>query len=116
MKIEFPKILKQVPLSEYAPELKTVITVWCNPTEKILMSLGETFQAYADSEGKEGLDAFLVPLSELLSQGEESTRWSVDDLQQIINGSQDTDPLFFLWFQNKVLQTINEHRFQIKKV
>ena len=115
MRIDFPKILKEVPLSEYAPEVKTVVTVWVNPTQKLLESLAVTFQAYVDSEGKEGLNAFLAPLSELLSQGEEATHWTVDELNQMITGTIDTDPLFFLWFQNRVLQAVNEHRLQIKK-
>lgn len=116
MKIEFPKILKQVPLSEYAPELKTVVTVWVNPSIKLIGVLADAFTVYMDSEGKEGLDAFLAPLSEILSQGEEATYWTVDDLKAMVEGSQETDPLFFLWFQNRVLQAVNEHRLQIKKV
>lgn len=115
MKLEFPKIVRDVPLSEYAPELTQVVKVWVNPPVKKMEAWSDGFRQYAESQGQEGEDAFLTILSELLSQGEELTRWSVDELKQIRAQTADTDPRFFWWFQDRIAREIYEHRAGVKK-
>ena len=113
MKLNFPKIVRDVSLSEYAPEINSTIQVWVNPSGRLLAALADTFRAYVDSKGQEGQDAFLAVLSELLSQG--ADKWSVDELRELYEGTTDTDPAFWMWLQNRILKEISEHRHGVKK-
>jgi archaellum biogenesis protein FlaJ (TadC family) len=116
VKIEFPRIVREVALSEYAPEIGTKIYVWVNPSVKLLADLGEAFKVYFESKGQEGLDAFLSLLSDILSQGETATHWTADELKQVMTSTADTDPSFWMWLQNRILQEIQDHRNGVKKV
>lgn len=116
MKFDFPKLTRELPLSEYAPEMSGVIQVWVNPPNKLLTDLAEAFKVYMDSKGQEGQDVFLSLLSEILSQGAEDTRWTPEELKELYNRSSDTDPAFWFWFQDQILQRIGEHRAGQKKV
>jgi hypothetical protein len=111
----FPKIVREVSLSEYAPELKQVLFVWVNPPVKLLEDIGAAFKRIVDSKGAEGADEYLVPLSAILSQGDESTRWTAGELKGLRDGSADTDPSFWMWLQNRIMREISEHRYGIKK-
>lgn len=76
--------------------------------------MAEAFSAFMDSKGESGMDTLLALLSELLSQ--DDNKWSLEDLKELMDKSQDTDPGFWLWFQNRVMQAIKDHRLQRKKV
>lgn len=116
MKIEFPKIIREFPLSEYAPEVKGAIQVWVNPPVKTLDELAEAFKSYAGSNGQEQVDNFLSVISALLSQHPDAaTHWTVDELKALYDGTRDTDPSFWWWFHNRILQEIQEHRTRQKK-
>jgi len=69
MKIDFPKLVREIDLAEYAPEINAKVFVWVNPPAKFLEELGDSFNKYADSEGVD-IDEFLAKMSALLSQGE----------------------------------------------
>lgn len=86
--------------------------VWVNPPQKLLNELATTFKAFIDSQGQESLDPFLVLLSDILSQTDD--KWTKDDLKTLMDGSQETDPGFWMWFQSRVLKEINDHRLQRK--
>jgi len=115
MKIDFPKIVRSFPLSEYAPEIPGDVFVWVNPPVKTLDKIATALGVIIDSKMQDGVDDFLAVLSELLSQGEVASHWSLDDLKDLFEKSSDTDPSFWEWFQNRVLQTISEHRQGRKK-
>lgn len=115
MKIEFPKIVKELDLSEYAPGLTQRVSVWVNPPVKMLDDLGAAFKLQMDSQGQDGQEAFLLILSAVLSQGAPETHWTVDELKKLQDDSADTDPRFFWWFQDRVAREIFEHRTGVKK-
>lgn len=116
MKITFPKIIREFPLSDYAPEVKGIIQVWVNPPVKTLDELSSSFKLYAGSNGQENADDFLSVVSVLLSQhSDTATHWTTDELRQLHEGAKETDPAFWWWFHNRILQTIQEHRLQLKK-
>lgn len=54
-------------------------------------------------------------LSELWSQGSKDTHYSVEDIKELIAGTRDTDPGFWLWLKNKTIFLIVEHRVATKK-
>ena len=110
MKIEFPKIVRVVDLSEYAPELSgQYVHVWVNPPVKLLTQLSQQF----NDEKKQ--DEFLACLSELLSQGPEGTAFTKDELFELIEGTAERDPAFWVWLQNGIVQAISEYRTGLKK-
>jgi hypothetical protein len=116
VELNFPKIIREVSLSEYVPELTQMIKVWVNPPVKVLDALSDGFRKYVEpQEEKEGHDEFLTVLADLLSQGEPATRWTVEELKKLRDESIDTDPRFFWWFQDRVARAIYEHRAGVKK-
>ncbi len=54
-------------------------------------------------------------LSELWSQGPEDTHYSVEEIQQLIEGTRDTDPNFWTWLKNTTILMIVQHRNDLKK-
>ena len=113
MKIDFPKILRPFSCTEYAPEAEITFTVWVNPPTILLSDLSSAFKLYME-KGEEGQVVFLALLSEILSQGADA--WPADDLKELLEKTQDTDPMFWMWLQNRILKEIGEHRFALKKV
>ena len=112
MKIDFPKIFRDFSCTEYAPEVVGTVTVWVNPPTRLLQELSEAYKTYINGDGQEGKESFFALLSEILSQTD--NKFSVEDLLSIQDT--DTDPMFFAWFQGRILKEINEHRFTLKKV
>lgn len=116
MKFEFPKIIRSFSLSEYAPEIKGEVQVWVNPPAKTLDDLAAAFQKYAESNGRENSDDFLSVVSCLLSQAADAaSHWTVDELKQLYDGTKETDPAFWMWFHNRIIETVQEHRLHLKK-
>lgn len=162
MKINFPKIVKEIDLGEYAKEMQgQTIRVWVNPPSGDVVAIADYYKAtidkvespkalklvenhlaelekptekekekhekaiefyrerieelagekYADSHEK-----YLGYLSSFLSQSEnKETRYSVDDLKELEKASKETDPAFWPWFQQRVIDAISEHRLGRKK-
>ncbi len=111
MKIDFPKIVCPIPLSDYALGLTQTLYAWVNPPR----SLVEKFSEITKLTGDE-LDAELLKWhSELLSQGAEETRLSPDDLKSLVEQTKDTDPRFWDWLQERIVDEIVEHRSNVKK-
>jgi len=116
VKIVFPKIVREFSLSEYAPEMEAVlISVWINPSMQLLTDLSSTYTAYIDSHGTEHFDEFLLVVSQLLSQGKPESHFTPDELRELFEQTKATDPQFWMWFQNRILNEINEYRLGIKK-
>ena len=115
MKINFPKILKEIDLGDYAEEMKgQKVQVWVNPSVAFLKELDAQYNEYTQSAGKKMYDEYLTSMSELLSQGED--RFTIDELKDIIHASLETDPAFWLWLQESVVAAITNHRIGLKKV
>ena len=116
MKIDFPKIVKVVDLGEYAEALRgQQVFVWVNPPTQTLTELGNLFEKMRDSEGVDGQDEYLKIMSELLSQGEKDTHFSAKELRELVDKTVDTDPAFWIWLQNRILEAITDHRSGRKK-
>jgi len=111
MKINFPKIVRPLPLSEYAVEITPVLQVWVNPPRDFLDRFGKFAEAAKDPKR---LDEFRGQLyawvSELLSQGEMDSRITAEELWQMVDETMSTDPQFWGWLQNKIIAMIKEYR------
>jgi hypothetical protein len=114
MKLDFPKIVREINLSDYAPEVNSVIYVWVNPSMQVLMDLSSAFEN-VDADDNEKHRNFLAVVSQLLSQGNPETHFTVDELQQLFDGTKDTDPTFWTWLMTRILKEIGNHRLGIKK-
>jgi hypothetical protein len=112
VKIDFPKINKSFSCTEYAPEADIPFTVWVNPETKKLSDLAGAYKEYQE-KGEEARDAFLTILSEILSQTD--NKWSAEDLRELQDKTLETDPMFWLWLQDRILKEISAHRFALKK-
>jgi hypothetical protein len=131
-RLEPVKIIKRIQLRDYAPEFGSAyLEVWVNPTADLL----EKWQAYIMELAKAQIPADLpesaqspedIPelartirdlydrslqvYSVLLSQGRKKTRVSVEDLRQLIDRMNDTDPRFWGWVKRQIAELISEHR------
>jgi len=140
MKIEIPKITRALKLSEYAPEFgEAEIVVWVNPPKRMVLeyvslvnasdeikkALAEAVKEakqvdQADQERKlaemaQTGERIIDWYAELWSQGAEDTRWSVEDIKQLLEGTQDTDPGLWSWLTFKSQLMIRTHRGRAKK-
>ena len=114
MKLTFPKLTKEIDLAGYHPDMQVKLYVWVNPPVNTLTSLSEKFKNYADSDGKERDDLFVL-FSEFLSQGPEDTHFSHEEIKELVDGTADTDPVFWVWLQGQIFNAISDHRTQVKK-
>lgn len=114
MKVIFPRIVREFLLSEYAPEVSGRVQVWVNPPKIKMVELFGTFKTYLGERTEQNFLAYLEVVSELLSQGEE--KYSVDELKELHDNTQETDPAFWMWMQERVLKEILEHQSGQKKI
>ena len=116
MKINFPKIIRPLPLSEYAAELTPVFQVWVNPPRDFLDSFGKFAEAAKDPKKLEEFKGQLYAwVSELLSQGDDpDSKMTADELRLMVDETTPTDPQFWGWLQGRIIAMIKEHRTQIK--
>jgi hypothetical protein len=104
MKITIPKIIKDVPLADYAPTLApAVVKVWVNPTRDMLQKFTEL---PADDE------AVLAWYADLLSQDSDpATHWTAEELQQL----SDADPAIWQWLAAQCWDALGAHREALQK-
>lgn len=121
MKLNFPKIIREFDLGEYAEEWKgQKIFVWVNPPSADLVALGDNFKKSNESKDekeKESAEkAYFDTFSTLLSQGSDvETHCDVELLKELRQATKDTDPAFWNWFQTRVITEVNTHRLGQKK-
>lgn len=119
MKIAFPKITQEIELSNYAPGVEGRVIAWINPPRTLLKKYSELVEQWRSTEDENersaALDGVYTIFSELLSQGDEDTRYSVDELKELADGTQETDPQFWIWLQDEILRLVFEHRGIVKK-
>jgi hypothetical protein len=53
--------------------------------------------------------------AELWSQGAEDTRWSEEEVRQLVAETVDTDPRLWPWLRNQTIMAIRAHRENVKK-
>jgi len=131
--ILIPKIVKRIELKGYAEEFgEAYLEVWVNPPVRMLEALrlnalrvgriavpaGELSDAEKKALEEEINGIYqeqLALYSALLSEGSEETRLSVEELKRMIEETADTDPMFWAWVKNQLVEMINEHRLASKK-
>lgn len=129
MKFEIPRITREIDLADYAPEWQALkVHVWVNPPLRLLheydQALKDVVGAIKDNqvEGysaenaiQKAADDLKRIFSELWSQGPEETRWTQEEVQQLVEETQETDPGLWIWLRNRSIELIKNHRQQIKK-
>jgi hypothetical protein len=135
MKILIPKIVRALPLADYAPEYgEAVMQVWVNPQMKLFEQmqdfLKESASILAMLEGKdtsetkkaelrERFEALNTGAEEVLSafwsQGAAETRMTPEDVSTLANESKENDPALFRWLVARTWYMILEYRAGIKK-
>ncbi len=110
MKIEIPKVLKAIELKEYAAEFgEAVIWVWVNPTIKLIEELAEL-------KVKPEKGRITAWFAEIWSQGEEGTRFTVEEVAKLAEDCMEKDPTLWAWLSMQTSRLINEHRVLKKKI
>jgi len=104
MKIDIPHVVRDLSLSEYAPEMNgAVLKVWVNPTRDCMAR----FDPALSDDAK--LSAWY---SELLSQSADTeTHLSADELLQVY----EADPALWSFIAARAWQLIGEHRAALEK-
>ena len=119
MKINFPRIVRPVDLGEYAPELKQQVLVWVNPPTGDLSAMLDSYKlsisGETEADKETAAQAYIESLSVLLSQGEKDSHFSPAELQELRDGTRETDPAFWVWLMARMMDEINEHRRGLKK-
>jgi len=109
MKLEFAKHVVVVDLGEYMPEMSgQSIHVWVNPPMGLRLAY---FEALKDSN----YERIYEITAEFLSQGPEDTRWTADELRDLLETSAVTDPRFWSWLVQTIVVSVETHRGNIKK-
>jgi hypothetical protein len=128
-KINVPKVVRPLKLAEYAPEFEGEILVWVNPPRSILsMYAGLAgaaegalveLRAAGTEEAAQKVEktgrALIEWYAGIWSQGPEDTRWPVEQIKELIEGTVDTDPRLWPWLAAQTLRMISEHRAMVKK-
>jgi hypothetical protein len=115
VKIDFPKIVRPIPLSEYAPEMTITLYVWVNPPRSMLQKFADFADLAKELDKLNELETAVYSwFSEILSQGSEDTHVSTDDARKLAKETRDTDPRFWPWLQQRCLAEISKHRNAIK--
>jgi hypothetical protein len=111
MKLEIPKVVKPIELSELAPEFgEAKIYVWVNLTVKML----EEYIAMVQKKlSDEQIEAWF---SQVWSQGEEGTRWTVEEVDELIKNSLENDPVLWVWLTKRTGELIREHQAKKKRI
>lgn len=116
MRLDVPKIIREIRLSEYAEEFgSAAIQVWVNLPSGLMDELLEC----VSRKPEETDEAFLVKANraleiyaEIMSQsGDADTHWTRDELIEI----GEKDPTLWRWLRNQIWDAIIQHRKLEKK-
>ena len=131
MKINIPKVVRPIRLSDYAPEFgEQAIQMWVNPPRELRLryfDITEDYKAVRDQleQSEEGDD--LTPLvervvelangiyawyAEMWSQG--GGEWTMEDVQEFAQAAMDTDPALWDFVQESSLDVLQAYRRQKK--
>jgi len=115
VKINIPKTVTPLELSEYSHALTEQMFVWVNPPRSLINQFAEIFNDPEIGQD-EKFEAIKKWLSEIWSQGAEGTHWTVDEVAEMFESTKETDPQFYPWLFSRTMQMIAEHRGIVKKV
>lgn len=133
MNISIPKIVKKIELKGYALEFgEAYLEVWVNPPVRVLDRLRTAKQqiyelnipkreltpeekSHVEAVIHESYEEQMAVYAELLGQGSDETRLGVDELKQMVEGTVETDPMFWGWVQAQIVEMVNDHRGTAKK-
>ena len=110
MKLTIPNIVREIRLSEFAPEFgEAKIYVWANPTRELRLSL---IGLKLESTEEEMARIF----SELWSAGPEGTQITPDEVLELSQSCLETTPALWEWIVVKTGEILREHWVSKKKV
>jgi hypothetical protein len=132
MKFEIPKIVKPLRLADYDPAFgEAAFQVWVNPPRSSMAHYWQLSQQAVELKrqlnepetDKEEIIArmervgkqILAWFGEIWSQGDEATRWTEAEIEELYESSRDTDPQLWPWLAEQTLAIITEHRSAQKK-
>ena len=108
---EIPKIVKKIQLAEYAPEFEEQsLNVWVNPPTSVI----ERWDAAVVRVKEDPLHA-VEGLAEIDAVLAELWMVTVEDVRELRNGSESTDPGLITWLMRQTWSLVFEHRMQRKK-
>lgn len=139
MKLNLPKLIRPIPLAEYAPEMEfqedgktpAIVYAWINPPAPLLARFdelrasgaaalekikGAAPEAVAAASGAfdEIAAGIHAVYAELWSQqADQATHWTVQDVRALANNSE--NPTLYSWLTGRTLQMIREHRSGLRK-
>lgn len=116
MKIEVPKIVRDVRLAGYAEEFgEAAVRVWVNPPARLLDELIDCARRNPDETDEHFAGKAMRALeiyAELLSQDRnEETHWTRDELIELGG----TDPTLWRWLRDQIWDELVAHRKLEKK-
>ena len=132
MKINIPRVVRPVALSEYAPEFgDQAIQMWVNPPRKVRLEFADIMDRYrevlsmieeaeSDDPNLENLAEGIVIIAgelhgwyaQMWSQGEDE--WAAEDVKAFIEAALDTDPGLWDFVQEGCLDAMAAYRRQKK--
>jgi len=105
MKFAIPKIKKAIDLKLYAEEFgEARVTAWVNPPVALL----EKFAQFTKGVTAETVDEALEVIGQLWG-------WDEEEVKELFEHSQETDPKLFEWLVLRTFTAIHEHRTGVKK-
>lgn len=134
-KFDIPKILRPLALKDYAPEMgEAVVQVWVNLPGKLIeqhdrlndevdLLRPKIANEKATDESRKEAALRLVAIgkemiawhAEIWSQGPEETRWTEEEVDELISSTRERDPQLWPWLMMRTKELIQEHRRRLKK-
>jgi hypothetical protein len=115
VKISVVKVIRDLPLSDYAPEMgELFLQVWVNPPRDMIRQMLALSGALPDTfnTGVNADDRLAELYSVILSQGpDEAVHLSPDDLKQMY----EEDPALWIFVYGQVWNMMNDHREALQK-
>ena len=128
MKVNIPRVVRPIALSDYAPEFgEQVIQMWVNPPREKRLAFAEIMDRYRDTlaqiEQAEADDSALADLAqqivgqagelhawyaEMWSQG--GDEWTAEQVKELAEAALDTDPGLWDFVQERSLDLMQEYR------
>jgi hypothetical protein len=113
MKIEIPVITEEIEFADYAPEFgEAVIQVRVNPPRGLLVEWDALIMGNRQDLSPDEMQAISKRVNEILA---ELWSWPVEDVNELEQQAQETDPKLFAWLIGQTFKRIIEHRQMIKK-
>jgi hypothetical protein len=108
MKITIPVMTQEIRLADYAPEFEgAIINVHINPRRELLMEWDELITRDKQNLSAEELQAISKRINEILA---ELWSWPVEDVSELEQRAQETDPKLLTWLIGQTFKNIIGHR------